>query len=116
MIAIWAGLMASAVLTLGEPGDGNAAVPKGKLVIDGGGRSAPALRKRILDVAGGPKSRILLITQASLSPTAATRTAQRWREVGAEDITVLDLADPAAATEAVRQADLIWMGGGDQER
>lgn len=92
-----------------------AAVPKGRLVVDGGGKASPAVRKRTLAASGGPKAKVLVVPQASSLPQAGPIAAARWREIGAEDVAILDLAD-AGAIEKVRRADLIWIGGGDQGR
>jgi cyanophycinase len=55
------------------------------------------------------------VPQASATSTGES-SAALWRGLGAKEVTVLTLADPAAAVKAVQGADLIWMPGGDQNR
>ncbi|MBX6315664.1 MAG: cyanophycinase, partial [Isosphaeraceae bacterium] len=99
-------------LLLGADGE----LPKGHLVIAGGGTTTPEIMQRTLDLAGGLKAQIVLIPQASPYPTAGQRMLERWRANGAEHVTVLDLTDPKAAVAAIEGADLIWIGGGNQAR
>jgi cyanophycinase len=74
------------------------------------------MKKRVLELAGGPKSRVVIIPQASNLPAAGPKSAEKWREAGAEDVTLLDLTDPKAAVRTILHADLIWISGGDQGR
>ncbi len=116
MMALWT-MASMAALGLGISPVPEAANPaSGTLIIQGGGKSSLALRTRALELAGGDRARILVLPQASNLADAGEVGARRWREIGAENVEVLDLADVAAATEAIRRADLIWMGGGDQVR
>jgi cyanophycinase len=87
--------------------------PKGKLVPVGGGSTQP-VRERILQLAGGHNARVLVLPQASASSDGKD-LANMWLDLGAKSAEPLDLANPAAA-KAVESADLIWMGGGDQNR
>lgn len=88
--------------------------PKGKLVPVGGGSTEP-LRKRILEIAGGPEARVLVVPQASASSDGKD-LAQMWLDLGAKSAEPLVLTDTAAAVKAVEAANFIWMGGGDQNR
>ncbi|MDB5352283.1 MAG: cphB 1 [Planctomycetota bacterium] len=116
MIAIWACALASA-LGAGAPSETTTErLPKGRLVIDGGGQPSAAVIKRTLALAGGPKTKIVIIPQASNLPGSGAKVALRWLQLGADNPAILDLTDPAAAVEMIRHADLIWIGGGDQER
>ncbi|MFO0809944.1 MAG: cyanophycinase [Gemmataceae bacterium] len=100
-----------ALMIAADPAD----APKGKLVPVGGGSTQP-VRAHILKLAGGSDARVLVLPQASSSADGGKELAQMWRDLGAKSATSLDLADPAAAVKAVEAADLIWMGGGDQNR
>src|SRR4051794_29580546 len=115
MLTIWTLTLLSALA--GEASASNAApevAPKGKLVIDGGGTPSKDVYKRTLELAGGPKAKIVLLPQGSSSPSSGPKGVRRWLDVGAGDVQILDLADPKAAVEVVLHADLIWIGGGDQ--
>jgi cyanophycinase len=89
---------------------------KGSLVIVGGGSIPEEIPKRALALAGGPDAKVLVVPQASAQPDAGSSSVEMWRRAGATSVSILDLADPAAALAAVRAARLIWMGGGDQNR
>jgi cyanophycinase len=106
------------LLGAGDPtGAAFAAAPaKGTLVVDGGGKASLDARKRILELAGGAKARIVVVPQASNLKDIGTKSADRWREVGAENLAVLDVADPARAVATIDDADLVWITGGEQER
>jgi len=113
MLALWTFTLLTALA--GEASALNAApevAPKGKLVIDGGGKPSAAVYKKTLALAGGPKAKVVIIPQASDLATSGPKVASRWRDVGAEDITILDISDAKAAVEVVNRADLIWIGGG----
>jgi cyanophycinase len=86
----------------------------GPLVVVGGGAMPPAIAARALELAGGPAAKILIVPQASSDPTSGTASAKAWADRGAKAVTILDVADPAAARKAIAAADLIWMPGGDQ--
>ncbi|HEY1375688.1 MAG TPA: cyanophycinase [Gemmataceae bacterium] len=105
--------MLTALLALALAADPS---PPGHLVVVGGGTIGPAIAARTLELAGGPAAKVLIVPHASSSPDAGPESAAAWRERGANDVTVLDLADPAAARKAIAAADLIWLGGGDQNR
>lgn len=90
-------------------------LPKGHLVAVGGGSTNTAVVKKTLELAGGTKARVLILPQASES-SDGERSAALWREHGAASTAVLSLDDKAKAVAAVKQADLIWMPGGDQNR
>jgi cyanophycinase len=89
---------------------------KGRLVIVGGGPMNVEMRRQVLDLAGGPKARVVVLPQASNDPKAGELLIDRWRAAGAEDVTALDISDPKKAVETVAKADLIWIRGGSQTR
>src|SRR4030081_3249350 len=86
----------------------------GYLVVAGGGPTPPEVVQRALQLAGGPRARVLLVPQGSARPAAGRPSLRMWQRAGAERAALLDLADPAAARRAVARADLIWMPGGSQ--
>jgi cyanophycinase len=93
-----------------------AAPRPGALLAVGGGELPPALAARALELAGGPEARLLILPQASERPEAGAESLAFWRAQGAQDARVLDLADPARARAEIAAADLLWIGGGDQNR
>ncbi|GAC1344601.1 MAG: hypothetical protein NVSMB14_08290 [Isosphaeraceae bacterium] len=100
---------ASTLLAADEPSP-----PKGQLVIVGGGKFDVGLRKRTLELAGGPKAHVVLIPNASRDKSAWPIMVQRWVDAGAENVVVVDSTHPAKAVETVQSADLIWIRGGSQ--
>ncbi len=90
--------------------------PKGHLIAVGGGAESKAITKRTLELAGGPKARMLIMPQSSASQDSGQRSTDYWRKNGAENISVLSLDDKEQALKSIKEADLIWMPGGDQNR
>jgi cyanophycinase len=91
--------------------------PAVKLLAVGGGATHDAITRKALELGGGPaRCRMLIVPQASELPDSGERSAKFWREAGAGEVSVLDLADVAKARAAVESATLIWMPGGDQNR
>ena len=103
-------LLAAALLSQG-PGQ-----PVGHLIIAGGGETVPEICGQALQLAGGKRARVLVIPHASEDNDSGPESQVMWRQAGAGQVAVLDLKDRAAALAAIRQADLIWMPGGDQTR
>lgn len=89
---------------------------KGSLLAVGGGGTTDAIVARAFELAGGKEKRMLIVPQASGSDDAGASSADFWREKGAQDVHVLDLADKDAAIAAIRAAEFVWMPGGDQNR
>jgi cyanophycinase len=90
--------------------------PMGHLIIVGGGPTTLEILAKALAVAGGKRSRVLVVPFASARVDAGARSAQMWRQAGASKVSVLDLKDTKSAIAQIRGADLIWMPGGDQNR
>ena len=67
---------ASATALLAED---KVSAPKGQLVIVGGGKFEIPLRRRTLDLAGGPKAHVVLIPNASRDKSAWPIMIDRWR-------------------------------------
>ncbi|HUY32366.1 MAG TPA: cyanophycinase [Pirellulales bacterium] len=116
--------MSRGSLRAGEPAqglEGIAHTTAGKLFICGGGRLPDELRRRFIDMAGGPQARIVVITTAS--PYADTDRMEPklalWREQSLADLTFLHTRSRVTADEAqfVRPLTLatgVWFVGGDQ--
>lgn len=90
--------------------------PKGHLVIAGGGGTAGAITGKALELAGKSEAAVLVVPQASSLPDAGQSSKKMWQDLGAKSVDILKLDDPKNAVEQVRAANLIWIGGGDQNR
>lgn len=88
----------------------------GPLVIVGGGGTTEAIRARALELARGAQTRVVVLPQASSVERRGEEAAQMWRDSGAADAQVVEFADRDAARRAIEDADLVWIGGGDQNR
>ncbi len=89
----------------------------GTLVIVGGGAVGPEILTETLRLAGGAEqARIAILPQASGLPDAGEKSAAVWREAGAADIRVVDLAQSVEARKHLERANLVWMPGGQQSR
>jgi cyanophycinase len=99
-----------------EPAQSAAGSQVGRILAVGGGGTTDAVVARALELAGGPKARILIVPQASGADDAGAKSVVFWREKGALDVQVLALEDHAAALKAIAAADFLWMPGGDQNR
>lgn len=100
----------------------------GKLLIHGGGKSSSDYTRRGMELCGGPDISVVLVPYAAVSvehPEAEQKGApgskefeedysHLWTQAGARNVTVLNLLDEDASREAVKQADYIFFGGGDQ--
>lgn len=100
----------------------------GKLLIHGGGKSSEDYTRRGLELCGGQKTRVVLVPYAGVSfdkpeadeegppgsPTFSDAYSKLWRDAGAQSVTVLNLNDVDGSIAAVKAADYIFFGGGDQ--
>lgn len=97
-------------------------VKQGALVIIGGGGMPRDVTKRIVDLAGGPDAKIVVLPTAS--PDRFARRAGTpffFRQAGARNIVVLPQSRRSEVTspeflEQIRSADCVWFGGGRQWR
>ena len=92
----------------------------GSLLLVGGGRISGEVKRRFLDLAGGPGARIVVIPSASARLEAAQRARRLWAEQGAQ-VTVLHTtsradADSPAFSQPLCRATAVWISGGDQSR
>jgi cyanophycinase len=110
-------LLASAFILMGDQPRESAPIPKGHLVIIGGGIIPPELRQKALELAGGTKAHIVIVPTASMDIEAASREVMtRFRDFGASEFEVIDLNKTDESVSAILRADLIWFTGGDQNR
>lgn len=88
----------------------------GALFIVGGGKISDSLRKEAIALAGGAKARVAIFAQASREKSAGPETAKLFDACGAGQVDVVDLDAKAKARQLVAKANLIWFGGGSQNR
>lgn len=94
----------------------------GALVLGGGGRLPEAVRKRFLDLAGGPDALIVVVPTAHADPIPPeTAEVKMLRASGARNLRVLHTrsrreADSEAFVAPLREARGIWFSGGRQWR
>jgi cyanophycinase len=97
-------------------------VPKGTLIIGGGGGLGPKVWRRFIDAAGGPEARIVVIPTALEDPIPAEPSeVKALRRAGARNVKVLHArtraqAEAPAFLAELRQAKGVWFGGGRQWR
>ncbi len=98
---------------------------KGALVVCGGGALPDSARDRFVELAGGPRARIVVIPTASESANAEgperDGALKPWIAKGVASATLLHARSREEANEpgfAVRidEATGVWFGGGDQTR
>jgi cyanophycinase len=94
----------------------NLASPNGHLVIVGGGGVPDAVAARAIALSGGPAAVVAVFPQASELKETGPESADFWVRAGATRAVVVNVADHAAAVDAVRAATFIWFPGGDQNR
>lgn len=105
-----------------SPGIAPPALPRGNLLIVGGGTEPPEVIPRFIDLAGGRgRARIAILPMASATRAieVATEMASKFETLGAE-AQVLDLTRDEAESDATAQQlhDFtgFWFSGGDQSR
>lgn len=96
---------------------------EGTLLIVGGGVTPPAVEKRLVQLAGGRKARIVVIptAQAIEGKVDIERLAQPWRALGVASVTVLhakdrEEADDPSFAAPLAEATGVWICGGNQSR
>jgi cyanophycinase len=94
-----------------------APAPRGHLLVVGGGGTTDAMLARAVELGGGRGvARVAVFPPASSQADSGARSAAMWREAGARDARVVSLDDLEAARTLVREASVVWFGGGDQKR
>jgi cyanophycinase len=97
-------------------------VPKGALVIGGGGGLPNDVLKRFIDLAGGVDSLIVVVTSAYDDPVPTNPAEVRLlRNVGANNVKTLHTRDPKESNKAdflkdLKEAKGVWFSGGRQWR
>lgn len=99
-------------------------LPNGSLLIVGGGRMTDDLQRKFIELAGGPKAKIIVVPSAGEQPihSDADIGDLRWlAKAGAEQVAVvhprnLDEANSPELVAKIAAADGVWFGGGRQWR
>jgi cyanophycinase len=106
-------------------GSGIAGASRGSLVICGGGGLPDAARQRFVELAGGPRARIVVIPTASEDADAKgpelAEFTEPWAKRGAASVVLLHTrarakADEPAFSKPLDEATGVWFSGGDQSR
>ena len=92
---------------------------KGTLVIIGGGEKTNEIMERIVNLAGGFDSKIIIIPNASGYPKeAAISTVEQFNNIGCTNVDYIlftrEDADKDSLVEILNGADVIFFSGGDQ--
>ena len=88
--------------------------PKGTLVIVGGGSLTDSIYRRMVELSGAEAAKVVVVPHASNYGVDPAETAMLWHHAGAAEVTILDPRDPDGSLGPIREADLIWIRGGDQ--
>ncbi len=104
-MGIW--LIAAALLA--EP---QAELPKGRLVVIGGGETPAVIVNRTLELSGGKSAKIAVLPAANLE--YGPSSVASWKRNGASNVVLVNPQQQAAAVKTIREADLIWLPGGLQ--
>lgn len=92
---------------------------EGMLVIAGGGMLPPAVRGEFWKLAGGPRSRIVVIPASQMTPAELEIYEERWDEFETESVTSLatdsrSQSDDPEFSRCLESATGVWLGGGQQ--
>jgi cyanophycinase len=92
----------------------------GSLLLVGGGKIGRDLKRRFLELAGGPGARIVVIPSASALAESADEAREFWQQEGSQ-VVVLHTnsraeADSPSFCHPLRWATGVWITGGDQSR
>jgi len=94
-------------------------VPKGTLVIVGGGGTTAEITKRFIDAGGGEAGHFVVLPISMPDPINVERETAMMTRMGAKNVTVIphrekaDLEDPKIIA-VLKKATGIWFGGGRQ--
>jgi len=95
-------------------------VPKGTLIIIGGGGTTPDMWERFVKASGGPDATFVVIPTAGEDPIPVEAPETRiLRKYGAKNVVTLHTRDPKRAddpafSEVLTKAGGVWFGGGRQ--
>lgn len=99
------------------PVAGKAFAKAGAVVMVGGGPTSREAVQEFLRLAGGVEARVVVLAHTQEDPMAGgERSAELFRGLGARRVMVVGLLAPEAVVAALRDADGVWIPGGDQNR
>lgn len=87
-------------------------IPKGRLVVIGGGETPAVVVNRTLELSGGKSAKIAVLPAAN--PEYGASSMAGWKRTGANNVALVNPQQSAAAVKTLREADLIWLPGGLQ--
>jgi cyanophycinase len=83
------------------------------VILHGGGTTAPETTRRLIELAGGPTARIVVLAHTGEDVAGKAKRSSDWlRENGAEN--VLAPVSVSEALAALEKAAGVWIPGGDQ--
>ncbi len=97
-------------------------VPKGSLMIVGGGGAAPSIWEKFVELSGGPDKTIVVVSTANEDPVPLDPgEAKALRKAGAKDVQILHTRDRKVAetdkfSKVLETAGGVWFSGGRQWR
>jgi cyanophycinase len=86
----------------------------GPLVVAGGGGTTAAISDELFRLGGGKDARMVLVPWASEDPNQGKELEVFWKEKGATHAVAI-AEDATLAKQQLAEAQIIWMGGGDQK-
>ena len=96
-------------------------VDNGTLIIVGGGGTPAGLMRKMVNLAGGRKAKMVYIPCSEADEISGPqRTVEQWKRMGVESATFIHTKDRNKANsdeeflEPLREATCIWFGGGRQ--
>ncbi len=103
------GIWLIAAVMLADP---QADLPKGRLVVIGGGETPTTVVNRTLELSGGKSSKIAVLPAAN--PEYGPSSVATWKRNGVNNVVLVNPQQSVAAVKTIREADLIWLPGGLQ--
>ena len=95
---------------------------RGSLIIAGGGELGQNTKDRFMELAGGPKAKLVVIPTASATADSPdTDHGAGWRSANPATLSVLHTRDRSKANDPeflkpLREATAVWISGGSQSR
>ena len=102
-----------------EPSSGILVHSGGTLLIAGGGQLSDQIRRRFIELAGGPDARIVVIPAESTDAASRGQYREAWLHFGVKSVDVLHAesrtaADDPDVSQMLESATGVWLGGGQQ--
>lgn len=97
----------------------NAIIPQQQLVVVGGGKPQQEIRKSLLELSPVPDPNMLIIPHAAGEEnleSSGQRNVEIFKDLGIEQVAILDLAFVDKALADIADCNVIWMSGGSQSR